>query len=82
MTSLLREVTGVSPQAFSYPYGTAGTVDGRVAARLGEAGYRLAFTMRRAANHGLEQPLLLARVDTNDAPGGTKPMPELELAGT
>ena len=66
VTELLHEVTGSQPRAFSYPYGTSETVDARTAAQVGAAGYRVAFTMRRDVNETLEEPLLLARLDTND----------------
>jgi peptidoglycan/xylan/chitin deacetylase (PgdA/CDA1 family) len=66
VTQLLRDLTGVAPRAFSYPYGTPATVDARVAARARAAGYRAAFTMERATNGTLDEPLLLARLDTND----------------
>ena len=35
---------------------------------------RIGFTMERSLNTSLEDPLLLARVDTNDALGGKQPM--------
>jgi hypothetical protein len=34
--------------------------------------------MERAFNRTLDEPLLLARVDTNDAPGGKRPLIEVE----
>jgi len=74
ITDLLRDVTGARPLAFSYPYGTPETVDARTAAQVGAAGYRVAFTMRREVNHSLDEPLLLGRLDTNDAPGGAAPL--------
>jgi peptidoglycan/xylan/chitin deacetylase (PgdA/CDA1 family) len=66
VTDVLREVTGTAPRAFSYPYGTPETVDERTAARVGAAGYEVAFTMRREPNDSLDEPLLLGRLDTND----------------
>ena len=68
VTRLLEETTGSRPRAFSYPYGTPDTVDSRVAAGVGAAGYRVAFTMRRELNGNLDEPLLLGRLDTNDVP--------------
>src|SRR5207249_3434497 len=82
VTELLREVTGATPRAFSYPYGTPETVDARTAAQVGAAGYRVAFTMRRDVNHSLDEPLQLARLDTNDAPGGAAPLAEILDAAT
>jgi peptidoglycan/xylan/chitin deacetylase (PgdA/CDA1 family) len=70
---VLASVTGVRPRMMSYPYGTAYAVDGRVARAAGEAGFTAALTMERAINRSLDEPLLLARVDTRDAPGGPEP---------
>jgi peptidoglycan/xylan/chitin deacetylase (PgdA/CDA1 family) len=66
VTDVLEGITGRHPRAFSYPYGTAGTVDAAVADCVGAAGYEIAFTMQRGGNETLERPLLLARLDTND----------------
>jgi peptidoglycan/xylan/chitin deacetylase (PgdA/CDA1 family) len=66
VTDVLREVTGTTPRAFSYPYGTPETVDERTSERVGAAGYGVAFTMRRELNDSLDEPLLLGRLDTND----------------
>jgi peptidoglycan/xylan/chitin deacetylase (PgdA/CDA1 family) len=68
VTRLLEEITGSRPRAFSYPYGTPEAVDSHVAAEVGAAGYRVAFTMRREVNQSLAEPLLLGRLDTNDLP--------------
>ena len=73
----LAEVTGSPPLALSYPYGTASTVDRRVAAAARGAGFVAGFTMERRMNETLDEPLLLARLDTNDAPGGATPEPQL-----
>jgi hypothetical protein len=51
-------------------------VDERVAAAAAEAGFEVGFTMEAAYNRSLEQPLLLARIDVNDAPGGSHANPE------
>ncbi|MDX6507200.1 MAG: hypothetical protein QOG06_1844 [Gaiellaceae bacterium] len=74
VSRLLAEVTGSRPRAFSYPFGTPETVDARTVTRVGAAGYRVAFTMRRELNRSLDEPLLLARLDANDAPGGRAPL--------
>jgi peptidoglycan/xylan/chitin deacetylase (PgdA/CDA1 family) len=73
VAALLEEVTGARPRALSYPHGTPSTVDLRVARRAEAAGFRVAFTMERALNRTLEEPLLLGRLDANDAPGGKRP---------
>ena len=81
-TTLLEEITGVRPRAFSYPHGTASTVDVCTARRLAAAGYRVAFTMERALNRSLNEPLLLGRLDANDAPGGRRPLDEIPAGRT
>jgi len=58
----------------SYPYGGANAVGPREAQAAQALGFRIGFTMERALNRSLEQPLLLARIDTNDAPGGKHPL--------
>jgi peptidoglycan/xylan/chitin deacetylase (PgdA/CDA1 family) len=80
VTSVLEEVTGDRPRAFSYPHGTPSTVDVDTARRLAAAGYRVAFTMERALNRGLDEPLLLGRLDANDAPGGKRPLDDIPPA--
>lgn len=80
VTALLEEIGGARPRAFSYPHGTATTVDVPTARRLAAAGYRVAFTMERALNRSLDEPLLLGRLDANDAPGGKRPLEEIPPA--
>jgi peptidoglycan/xylan/chitin deacetylase (PgdA/CDA1 family) len=82
VTSVLEEVTADRPRAFSYPHGTPSTVDVATARRLAAAGYRVAFTMERALNRSLDVPLLLGRLDANDAPGGKRPLEEIPPART
>ena len=77
VTVLLEEIAGSRPRAFSYPHGTPSTVDVATARRLAAAGYRVAFTMERALNRSLDEPLLLGRLDANDAPGGRRPLDEI-----
>lgn len=67
---LLQAWTGRVPTAMSYAHGgrTAGIrLAGQAAAR---SGFRFAFTMERAGNRDLEQPLFLGRFDHVDLPGG------------
>lgn len=73
----LRAITGSVPRMISYPYGSAAAVDRSVAVAAGRLGFRVGFTMERALNRSLLEPLLLARVDTNDAPGGRRPLLEI-----
>jgi peptidoglycan/xylan/chitin deacetylase (PgdA/CDA1 family) len=77
VTAVLEDVAGARPRAFSYPHGTPSTVDVHTARRLAAAGYRVAFTMERALNRTLDEPLLLGRLDANDAPGGRRPLDEI-----
>ena len=39
-----------------------------------DSGHSVWFTIERAINLPFSQPLLLARLDTNDAPGGKIPL--------
>lgn len=67
---LLTARTGVRPAGISYPYGSKDACGPVVAAAAARAGCRFGFTMERAGNADLQRPLLLARIDHNDAPGG------------
>jgi peptidoglycan/xylan/chitin deacetylase (PgdA/CDA1 family) len=61
---------GQIAQALSYPYGSRDSCHD-IGDLLHEAGFKLGFTMERAANTSLkEDSLLLARYDCNDLPGG------------
>lgn len=74
----LRAVTGRAPRMISYPYGSAAAVTPTVARAAQRLGFTAGFTMERALNRGLREPLLLGRVDTNDAPGGKLPLLDTE----
>jgi peptidoglycan/xylan/chitin deacetylase (PgdA/CDA1 family) len=64
------EKFGQKSQALSYPYGSRDSCEG-IRDVLQESGFKLGFTMERAANNSLEEDsLLLARYDCNDLPGG------------
>jgi peptidoglycan/xylan/chitin deacetylase (PgdA/CDA1 family) len=78
--TLLEGASGEPIRTFSYPHGTPGTVDVRVARALEAQGFAAAFTMERALNRGLEEPLLLGRLDANDAPGGKRPLDDVPPA--
>jgi len=67
---LLRHHTGTAPVAMSYPYGSIDACSVAVAERASAAGIKFAFTTEPAANSSFDLPLLLARIDCNDAPGG------------
>jgi peptidoglycan/xylan/chitin deacetylase (PgdA/CDA1 family) len=75
--AVLEAATGTRPLAISYPHGSRAAVSPEVAAAAARAGFVVGFTMERAFNRTLEQPLLLARVDVNDAPGGSRPLFEI-----
>jgi peptidoglycan/xylan/chitin deacetylase (PgdA/CDA1 family) len=70
----LERWTGVRPRAMSYPYGSRAACTPAVAEVARALGARVAFTMERAGNADLRTPLLLARLDGNDAPGGAAPL--------
>jgi peptidoglycan/xylan/chitin deacetylase (PgdA/CDA1 family) len=59
-------------QSISYPYGGPKAVSQNVADISKEFGFTFGLTMFRGINERLdfENPLMLKRVDTNDAPGG------------
>ena len=77
----LTAAVGVTPFAVSYPYGGPSAVNRKVAATAASLGLRVGFTMERAMNRNLDDPLLLARADTNDAPGGKRPCVEVRGSG-
>ena len=73
-TRLLEEWTGLAPFAFSYPYGSRESCAGSVVEQLEQSGFDYALTMERAANFDLSRPMLMARFDANDMPGGKAPL--------
>lgn len=74
---LLEEQVARDVHAVSYPYGGATAVGPTVEKAASAAGYRLGFTMERAVNTTLDRPLMFARLDANDAPGGTHAVVEI-----
>jgi peptidoglycan/xylan/chitin deacetylase (PgdA/CDA1 family) len=68
----LEQLTNKPVVSFSYPYGSKAATNERVATNLENTSIRFALTMWRGINDFDESinPLLLKRVDTNDAPGG------------
>jgi len=70
----LEAASGKQVSLISYPYGGPTAVNQEVAQVARGAGFRAGFTMERSVNRSLEMPLLLARVSTNDAPGGKAPL--------
>ena len=69
----LSDVCGTDTvKSISYPYGGPKAVSQTVADISKEFGFTFGLTMFRGMNeiHDFENPLMLKRVDTNDAPGG------------
>ncbi len=77
----LEAVTGLRPHVLSYPHGSLEAVDRSVASVAAAVGFRVGFTMERAFNRTLADPLLLARIDVNDALGGSRPLIEVDESG-
>ena len=71
---LLEELTGVPVTLVSYPYGGPTAVSRALAESAAACGYAAGFSMERSLNWSLADPLLLARLSTNDAPGGRSPL--------
>lgn len=78
---ILEDIVGGEVRVISYPYGGQTAVSHAVAEAAGSAGFRAGFTMERSVNLSLRKPLLLARVSTNDAPGGKAPLISSDGAG-
>jgi peptidoglycan/xylan/chitin deacetylase (PgdA/CDA1 family) len=65
---------GCHPKTISYPYGYEGAVSPIVFDVARAHDMRAGFTTERSFNTTLTEPLALARIDTNDAPGGKQPI--------
>ncbi|MCC6721073.1 MAG: polysaccharide deacetylase family protein [Bacteroidia bacterium] len=61
---------GYSPFAISFPYGSYDSVCKKTIEFSLKSGLSYGFTMERCANVSLSNPLILARFDCNDVPGG------------
>jgi peptidoglycan/xylan/chitin deacetylase (PgdA/CDA1 family) len=72
--AVLEEVAGSRPLVVSYPFGTKAAVNLVVAREARMSGFVVGMTLERAFNTTLDDPLLLARLDTNDAPLGKAPL--------
>ncbi len=70
----LMSVSGRSADIVSYPYGGSDAVSESVMKIAQNNGHIVGLTMERAVNLSLKQPMALARLDTNDALGGKKPL--------
>jgi peptidoglycan/xylan/chitin deacetylase (PgdA/CDA1 family) len=69
--NFFKNVTNSEMKYFSYPYGRVGSYNFKVCNFLKKLKYKFAFTMNRGFVENLNKnPLLLNRIDTNDAPLG------------
>ncbi|MCP9485391.1 MAG: polysaccharide deacetylase family protein [Gaiellaceae bacterium MAG52_C11] len=75
---VLERIVGHRPRTLSYPYGTPAAVDPAIAGEAAAAGFAVGMTLERAFNRTFDDPLLLARLDANDAPGGRAPLFAIE----
>jgi len=74
---IIENLTGIFIESISYPYGGILDVDNRVIDVCKQNGFKLGFTFERSFNTSLSEPLLLARADANDIPGGKNPLFEI-----
>ncbi len=63
---MLKQMTEREISAMSYPFGNVDAVNRKTAQSAAECGYRAAYTMERARNSNLSEPLLLGRIDAQD----------------
>lgn len=68
----LEDFTKIKIKSISYPYGRHGAINHDVANVSRKLGLEAGFTMYRGLNNTetFLEPLMLKRIDTNDAPGG------------
>ncbi len=71
---ILERLSAQKMYAVSYPYGAKVDIKASVPALVAKLGLSFGLTMERAFNTTLTEPFLFARADTNDAPGGKKPV--------
>lgn len=70
--SIINKIAGYPLEAISYPYGTENLLKAAKATK--SLDLKIGFTLERCFNKTLQSPFLLARIDTNDAPGGKFPL--------
>jgi peptidoglycan/xylan/chitin deacetylase (PgdA/CDA1 family) len=80
--AVLEDLVGGEVEAISYPYGSVYDINTEVVEVCKQAGLKIGLTMERAFNISLNEPLLFARIDTNDAPGGKSPLFEYGAGGS
>jgi hypothetical protein len=66
----IREWTKTTVKTMSYPFGFKEACSNAVAYHAKKNKIKFAFTMERAYNNDLNNPLFLARFSNSDAPGG------------
>lgn len=66
----LERWTGEPPFVLSYPYGSIEACSQEAGRLARESGIEFAFTMERATNADLRQPMFLSRFSSSDLPGG------------
>ncbi len=70
--TLIENMTNLPVTSFAYPYGSKVAVNESLLSIFSETNVKFAFTMWRGMNISTSEinPMLLKRIDTNDAPGG------------
>lgn len=63
---VLERIGGRPVQAISYPFGNTQAVNRTIGELAGATGYTVGWTMERARNYSIGDPLLFARIDVND----------------
>lgn len=72
--TILSEILDISRiVSIAYPYGGPESISPKVVKTCEDLGLKLGFTVERAFNRSLQQPLLFARMDTNDVLEGKYP---------
>lgn len=67
---ILGQIVGPTLSCISYPYGYRDSVSPQIADLARESSLKFGFTMEMCFNHDLSiQPLLLGRINNNEAPG-------------
>lgn len=74
--SILKDITGITPRGFSYPFGviTKEIFNEKVRDVTKNLSLSHAFSIEKKVNTDLGTPHLLGRFNPNDLPGGKKPL--------
>jgi peptidoglycan/xylan/chitin deacetylase (PgdA/CDA1 family) len=78
-TTYLTNLTQKEVISISYPFGSTAAVNSTIADIAKSNSYVFGLTMWRGMNKDFDNPLLLKRIDTNDAPGGKSESKEFHL---